>query len=628
MLRSVLRPLALAAPLAPGKVPGLALALALGLAPAAMPAAAAMDGGEIRIGALAFRGAEQAVETWLPTIEALAEALPDHNVVLVPLDLDAMRAAVADSEVDFVVTNPGHYVELEAAYGITRIATLETTGQGTPRAAVGSVIFTRADRDDILTLEDLRGTVFEAVDEQAFGGFQIAWRELQDAGIDPFEDMELLRFAGFPLDAIVLHVLDGRADAGTVRACLLEEMAAEGRIDLADIRVLNPLPTPGFPCLLSSRLYPDWPFAKLPRTDRALAKQVAVALLGIGLTGPEQAAGVASWTVPLSYQPVYDLYFELRIGPYAVEPGAVIADMLRSHWEWPAAAAALLALAVVFHLRTERLVARRTAALNQEMDERRKAQEEAQLRLAELAHVSRQSTMGELAAGLAHEINQPLAAITNYANGCIRRMEQAQTRDQVGVVIDAGSAEILSAMRQIVRQAQRAAGIIQNIRTFLRKDGDSRMPLDLNTVLRDAAGLLAVEARHGAVAVTLDLTEALPAVLADRVQLEQVVVNLMRNAVEALQGVPAEERRLALRSAVEEDGAAVLVSVGDTGPGLPPEARERLFEPFFTTKATGMGLGLSISQNIVESHGGWLGVDSDPAGTGTTVTFSLPVWRG
>jgi two-component system sensor histidine kinase TtrS len=616
-------------PAIPRRLPCLALILTLGLA---APSQATTPAEEIRIGVLAFRGAEQAVDTWMPTASALARALPDHGVVLVPLDLEQMRDAVERHTVDFVITNPGHYVELEADYGITRIATLETTDHGTPRAAVGSVIFTRADNDAIRTLKDLKGSVFEAVDETAFGGFQIAWRELKAAGVDPFEDLDLLRFTGFPLDSIVLHVRDGLADAGTVRACLMEEMAAEGQIDLADFRILNPQPTTGFPCHLSSQLYPDWPFAKLHHTDRALAKGVAIVLLSQGLVHPVNPS-TPQWTVPLSYQPVYDLYFDLRLGPFAMEPGDVLAEMAAEYWEWPAAILVLLTLAVAAHIRTEHMVTRRTAQLNAEMEERRRAQEEAQLRLAELAHVSRQSTMGELAAGLAHEINQPLAAITNYANGCIRRMEQRGARaasapdDGKEATAQAETAEILSAIRLIVQQAQRAAGIIQNIRVFLRKGEAARSPMDINRTLRDAAGLLAVEARHNGVEVTLDLGDALPDVLADRVQLEQVVVNLMRNAIDALKHLPEKERHLTLQSALEENGDAVLVSVRDSGPGLPPEVRGHLFEPFFTTKATGMGLGLSISQNIIESHGGWIGIDSDPAGTGTTVAFTLPAWQ-
>ncbi|GAA0590236.1 sensor histidine kinase [Caenispirillum bisanense] len=595
-----------------------ALALLSGLAAGVRPA----DAADVRIGTLAIRGPEATVAAWTPTVQALAAALPDHQLVLVPLDLEAMRRAVMNDEVDFIITNPGHYVELEAAHAVTRLATLETTDHGTPRAAIGSVIFTRADRDDLQTLSDLKGSVFTAVERHAFGGFQVAWRELQAAGIDPFSDFKDLRFTGFPLDQLVYDVRDGRTDAAAVRACLLEEMAAEGRIALADFHILNPMPADDFPCLLSTRLYPDWPFAKLRHTDRALAKQLAVALLSLGTTEP-LPRGATQWTVPLSYQPVYDLYADLRIGPFALEPGEVMAEMLRRYWEWPALAGALLLLAGLFHLRTERLVARRTAELHREMDERRKAQEESQLRLAELAHVSRQSTMGELASGLAHEINQPLAAITNYANGCIRRLEQGRGDGTGGN--GGGTDEILTAIRNIVAQAQRAAGIIQNIRSFLRKGEDARQPLDVNQVLRNAADLLAVECRHGQTQVQLTLGADLPTVNADRIQLEQVVVNLMRNAVEAMQAVPPAERRLVLRSALDREAAAVLVAVHDSGPGLSADGRDHLFEPFFTTKPNGMGLGLPISQSIIESHGGWLTVENEPSGVGTVVAFALPV---
>ncbi len=591
------------------------IALLSGLAAVARPAAAT----DIRIGVLAIRGPEATVTAWTPTLQALAEALPDHHLVLVPLDLDTMRRAVANGELDFIITNPGHYVELEAAHAVTRLATLETTDHGTPRAALGSVIFARADRTDIETLTDLKGKVFTAVDPLAFGGFQVPWRELLAAGIDPHRDVKELRFIGFPLDQLVYDVRDGRTDAATVRACLLEEMAAEGRISLTDFRILNPMPVEGFPCLLSTRLYPDWPFAKLHDTDRLLAKQVTVALLSLGGEVPLRP-GATQWTVPLSYQSVYDLYADLRIGPFAVQPGAMMAEMLRRHWEWPALAVALLLLATLVHLRTERLVARRTAELHREMEERRKAQEESQLRLAELAHVSRRSTLGELASGLAHEINQPLSTITTIANDGIRRLEQARGGASATALAD----ETLASFHDIVAQTRRATGVIQNIRGFLRKGEDDRRPLDINQVLGDAAALLAVECEHGATPVQLDLGSDLPPVTADRIQLEQVVVNLMRNAVEAMQTVRPAERRLVLRSSLSEDAGAVLVSVRDTGPGLPADIQDHLFEPFFTTKPNGMGLGLPISQSIIESHGGWLTVDSEPDGIGTVVTFSLP----
>ena len=171
---------------------------------------------QVTVGVLAHRGVDKAIAMWTPTVEYLAARIPGREFRLLPLDLQEMPVALERGELDFILTNPGHYVELEAAHGVTRIATLKNIRQGEPSKRFGAVIFTRATRDDIQTLADLRGKRFAAVDEGAFGGFQMAWRELKDAGIDPFADLRELRFSGFPQDNIVFDVRDGRIDAGPV----------------------------------------------------------------------------------------------------------------------------------------------------------------------------------------------------------------------------------------------------------------------------------------------------------------------------------------------------------------------------------------------------------------------------
>ena len=208
----------------------------------------------ITIGVLAHRGNETAVRMWRPTVDYIASRVTQDDFRLVPLDLHGLPEALQHNRLDFILTNPGNYVELEARYGITRIATLKNIRHGTISKTFGAVIFSRADRSDIRELRDLRGMRFAAVDEGAFGGFQMAWRELKEAGIDPFRDFSDLRFTGFPQDSIVLDVRDGRADAGTVRTDILEGMAAQGVIDLADFRVLNQRQDDDFPFRHSTRL--------------------------------------------------------------------------------------------------------------------------------------------------------------------------------------------------------------------------------------------------------------------------------------------------------------------------------------------------------------------------------------
>jgi len=172
----------------------------------------------LTIGVLAWRGGDKARIQWEPTRDALQSAFPKYTIVLHPLSLKGMDAALAAKELDFFITNPGNYIEMEQRYGASRLVTLESVRVGAPAASVGTVIFTRSDRPDIQELDDLRGKTLMAVSREAFGGFQIGWRVLRQAKINPFTDLAGIKFAGFPLDNIVMQVAEGHADVGIVRA--------------------------------------------------------------------------------------------------------------------------------------------------------------------------------------------------------------------------------------------------------------------------------------------------------------------------------------------------------------------------------------------------------------------------
>lgn len=272
----------------------------------------------MRIGVLAYRGEERALSAWTPTATYLSEKIPGHRFTVVPYDLAGLRAAIRERQVDFILTNTGHYVELEADYGVSRIATLKNVHENHTYTVFGAAVISRANREDIRGLDDLRGKSFMAVDRNAFGGFRMAWGEFKRHGIDPFRDFSELRFSGFPQDLVVYAVVNGEVDAGTVRAHTLQRMAREGRIRLDDFRVLNAQSSEIFPFPHSTRLYPEWPFARLKDTSAELSEEVAIALLQLSSEHPAtQAARIAGWTVPMDYQPVHRLYRELHVGPYA-----------------------------------------------------------------------------------------------------------------------------------------------------------------------------------------------------------------------------------------------------------------------------------------------------------------------
>ena len=216
-----------------------------------------------------------------------------------PLDFEEVDPAVRFGEVDFLLVNPGIYVNMEVKYRVSRIATLDNLVGSTPHNVFGGVLFTRHDRNDINSLEDVRGKGLMAVDETSLGGFQMAWRELNAVGLDPYRDTSSLEFGGIH-DRVVLAVLEGRIDVGTVRTNILERMASAGQIDLRDFRIISPRRHTEFPFARSTRLYPEWPFSKLQHTPNSLAQKVAVALLSMPKSHPAAHEGnYSSWTVPL-----------------------------------------------------------------------------------------------------------------------------------------------------------------------------------------------------------------------------------------------------------------------------------------------------------------------------------------
>jgi two-component system sensor kinase FixL len=255
-----------------------------------------------------------------------------------------------------------------------------------------------------------------------------------------------------------------------------------------------------------------------------------------------------------------------------------------------------------------------TLSSGEDVTDRRRAEEEVRRSRERLTHVSRLSTMGEMAGGLAHEINQPLTAISVYAQAAARMLNRTGGADVE---------ELRTVLEQISIQAIRAGEVIRRLRAMIRLRGTERTTIDCNQLVRDLITLAEPDARASDVELHLELaSEALP-VRVDVVQIQQVLLNLIRNAIDAMLTVADVRRRIAIRTAAVADDF-VAVSVADHGCGLPRRAGERIFEPFFTTKPSGTGLGLSISRGIVRSHGGRLeGADHPPRGA--IFSFTLPL---
>lgn len=336
------------------------LVLSLSPIPADALADSAAAPQPVRIGVLAKRGREIAVARWSPTADYLSEAIPGCHFTIVPLSFEQIAPTIRARGIDFLLANSGIYIQSENRFHAFRIATLINRRGDHPLSRFGGVIFTRKENRDINGLSDLKNRRFAAVNRDSLGGWLMARREFDDLGIDNERDLRP-RFFGTH-DAVVHAVLDGAADAGTVRTDTLERMAADHLIELDRIKLLHPRPVETFPYLLSTRLYPEWPMAALPHVPNDLVEAVSRALLSMPPDHPAAIAGRSfGWTVPANYQQVHELFAALNLPPHALPPPSLSA-WARHHTLATTITTSLLLLLLISVVRLSRLNRQLTAS--------------------------------------------------------------------------------------------------------------------------------------------------------------------------------------------------------------------------------------------------------------------------
>jgi len=685
----------------------------------------------INIGVLSHRGDNKTTAYWAGTAEYLSEEVAGKRFRVIPLDFDEIEPTIESKNIHFILVNSGIYVVMEVRHRISRIATLSRSIEDRHVNYFGGVIFTLKKRKDIQTLDDLKDKSFMAVDETSLGGFQMALRELQVAGIDPREDFSEITFGGIH-DNVVMSVLSGKTDVGTIRTGILESMDANGLIDIQDFKIINEQTSDEFAEKHSTRLYPEWPFSKLQHTPNRLAEKVAVALMrmhedhAISLDVDNKN----KWSIPLEYQPVHELLKDMRLPPYENIGQFTLMDALEKYRYWILFSMVFMVVLLVLTMLVIRLnkalkisnqrleqqhslildsvadgiygvdLEGRSTFVNKAMEkitgwsasniigknqhdllhhtkengdpnprnecpvfktftdektryiedeifwkndgtsfpveytstplkdeagitigsvvifrdisERKKAEEQVSSHRRELAHVARVSTMGEMASGMAHELNQPLTAIATNADACIRLTESQKIDiDRVNDVL-----EIIS------KQARRAGGIIQQLRNFVKKELPDRSLVNLNDLIKEVLILTRHGLKNDSVKLDIQFDENLPEVYAHHIQIDQVILNLVKNAIEAMSNNDYEDKLLTIKTSVTENNEP-MVMIADNGPGFTEAMRDTLFTPFITTKQDGMGLGLSISEGIITEHGGKLFLDKK-SDKGATFKFTLP----
>lgn len=555
---------------------------------------------QVRVAALADKGADVAVAEWRYVLDWLNRVIPEYAFVFVPLDHPELRLAVHASSVDFLITNAGNYGELEFSDGVSRLVTLDSPFALSPSQAVGSAIVVRA-TSGLRTLTDLEGKHLQAASQEAFCCYQIAARELVQAGVDPEKDLGRLEYVGFPIQSIALSVRDGKADAGIVKTCLLEQMVASGMIKPGELRVLAPKDIPGYPCQTTSRLYPDWAFAALKSTPGDLSRKVAVALLEM----PKSPEG-HGWAIPAHYAVLDGLYRDLKLGRYArLQEETLEALVQRFRYEL-LAIGSLILLLLIHTIRVDYLVTRRTRELQRAQADKELMADTIRERQQALDHAGRLAVLGGMAGAIAHELKQPLAAIANFARGIECRIAAGRLDPE----------PLRDGCNEIALQSQRANATIERIRNFARKEGNAMRPTNLTEVIREGVELFEVAHPEANIRWMDASMQDAAHVVADPLQIQQVTFNLLKNALDADTGATP------IMVGIARVATGFRVSVRNRDSHLSEEQLAHLFEPFFTTKKDGLGLGLTLSKWIIDAHGGTLALQQEA--DGVCASFSLP----
>lgn len=527
------------------------------------------------IGVLAMRGEVSTRLHWQPLETLLNQQIPGEQFHIQPLDLRQMQEAVNRGTVQFVVTNPAQFVQLNSRAALRWLASLRSTRGGKATSnVIGSAILVRRD-SGITSAHDLIGKTVGAIDAQAFGGYLLGYKALSDAGLRPERDLRLT-FTGFPADALLYLLREKAVQAVIVPVCLLEKMDEEGLIRKTDFMTVLNHPT-SIPCLTSTPLYPDWSFAALPAVSDELADRVTRALFN----APQNAA--FRWGAPASTREVEALLRDVRQHPQQRQLWLDVKSWLIQHRLAMGGAVLVLLLLTLNYIWVMLLVRRRGRQLERNNVLLRKQEQE-------LETARQMSVLGEMTSGFAHELNQPLSAIRHYAQGCLIRL---RSQDQ--------QHPLLTALEHIDTQAQRGADTLHNLRQWVSQaQGNPVMTDDWQVVnVHDAIHhvwqLLRMPQQFPAVALQTQIGKALTLTLPS-VLLEQVLANLVLNAAQA-------GATTVWFSAQREEGD-VSIQVQDNAGGIDEVQLYQAFQPFMTTRKEGMGLGLAICQRLVRYANG------------------------
>ncbi|MFZ7164390.1 sensor histidine kinase [Avibacterium avium] len=538
-----------------------------------------------KVGILAQRGEHYAVQKWQPWINWLNQQLPEQNFQLVPLQLNDLSKDKAKN-VDFILTNQSQFFYINDST-VRWLATLTThRQQNMDSKKVGSAILVK-ENSPFYQLTDLTGKTLGAVGENAFGGFLLGYNELYQAGLKEGKNL-FFRFSGFPVDNLLFWLKQGKVDAVIAPVCLLEELIDEGKFNLTDFRVLGQQPN-NTGCQSSTPLLPNWSLAAMPSVPDNLVKKLITRLLS------EIPIDLPQWDPPYSDQQANNLLRSLHRHPQQQNLWEEIQYWLLNY-KWQ------LFFAILFilfnYLWMSYQIHRKSKALMQ-------AHNEIRLYEQQLIKVDRLSILGEMSAGIAHEINQPLTAIGMYSEGLKYQLKQRSDLSNELDILD-----------KIHTQVDRSRQIMRNLIDWTK--GKSDEPPQLLSLKPYLQKIIDFIKKHYASKIEISLScSANRQIKIRKMMLEQVICNCLLNSVQA------QANKININ--VIEKGEQLQIILIDNGIGFTKEELAFPFVPFRSRKKEGLGLGLTLSQRLMHFMSGEIHLSNSQDKKGAVVILILPL---